>query len=154
MIQVQTAGEMAEQVEKHFAAADAVIMSAAVSDFRFPKTFPQKIKKNDLPARLDLVRTVDILKNLGRKKKGQILVGFAAETKNVVANALKKLKDKNLDLVVANDISEPGIGFESDNNQASLVDSKGGVVQTPKLSKVQLSREILDRIEVLLGKKT
>jgi len=154
VIQVQTAGEMAQEIEKFFAAADAVIMTAAVADFRFPVTFPQKIKKNDLPARLELIRTVDILKTLGRKKKGKILVGFAAETENVVANARKKMKEKNLDLIVANDIAEPGIGFESDYNQASLVESKGGVVQTPKLSKIALSRAILDRIEVLLGKKT
>ncbi len=145
---------MSEQVKKYFDAADAVIMAAAVSDVRFSQTSPQKIKKKNFPSRLEFVPTVDILKTLGRKKKGKILVGFAAETEDVVANARRKLKEKNLDLIVANNVAEPGIGFESDDNQVTLVEPEGGARQTPKLSKVQLSRMVLDRIEVLLGKKT
>jgi len=154
LIRVETAREMEVAADQYFADADIIIMAAAVSDFRFSRTVSQKIKKQALPKRLELSPTVDILKKIGRKKGDKFLVGFAAETQDVVANALKKLKAKNLDLIVANDVSAPGRGFESDFNQASLIDSTGAVADTARVSKKQLSRLILDKVEVLLGKNS
>ncbi|MCK4646607.1 MAG: bifunctional phosphopantothenoylcysteine decarboxylase/phosphopantothenate--cysteine ligase CoaBC, partial [Candidatus Aminicenantes bacterium] len=99
---VQTAREMEKEVLKHFASSDIVIMAAAVSDFRFAESTPHKIKKETLREKIEIVPTQDILQKLGRKKEGRILVGFSAETENVVENAQKKMRKKNLDLIVAN----------------------------------------------------
>jgi phosphopantothenoylcysteine decarboxylase/phosphopantothenate--cysteine ligase len=152
---VETAEEMAQEVMNCFSKADALIMAAAVSDFQFVSVSPQKIKKQSAAKRIEFVQTKDILAKLrpkrGREKK--IVVGFAAETENVAANALKKLKDKELDLIVANDVSQEGIGFESDSNQVTLIDKKGGVFESEKLSKREISCLILDKIEVLFEKK-
>lgn len=151
---VQTAAEMKREAEKNFAAADIVIMAAAVSDFRFEETARKKIKKKEISDRVRLVRTEDILAGLGRKKerKKKILVGFAAETENLRENALRKLREKKLDLVVANDVSEEGVGFESDLNRATIIGKDGSTSETPRASKREVGRLILDKIEGLLGK--
>jgi phosphopantothenoylcysteine decarboxylase/phosphopantothenate--cysteine ligase len=152
---VETAEEMAGEVKRCFSRADILVMAAAVSDFKFASVSSQKIKKQRAGQRLGLVHTEDILTALkelrGRERK--IVVGFAAETENVVANALKKLKEKKLDLIVANDVSQEGIGFDSDFNQVTLIDKQGGVFESEKLSKREISRLILDKIEVLFEKK-
>jgi phosphopantothenoylcysteine decarboxylase / phosphopantothenate---cysteine ligase len=152
---VETAEEMAGEVKRCFSRADILVMAAAVSDFKFASMSSQKIKKQRAGQRLELVHTEDILTALkelrGRERK--IVVGFAAETENVVANALKKLKEKKLDLIVANDVSQEGIGFDSDFNQVTLIDKQGGVFESEKLSKREISRLILDKIEVLFDKK-
>jgi phosphopantothenoylcysteine decarboxylase/phosphopantothenate--cysteine ligase len=153
-IKAQTAQEMEQEVGKYFAQADIVLMASAVSDFRFKKVSSQKIKKQNLPKKIELVRTPDILKKLGQRKKGKILVGFAAETTDLVRNALQKMKEKNLDLIVANDVSQEGIGFESDFNQVSLIDVQGRVLQTEMLSKREISRIIFDQIEALVEKES
>lgn len=154
LIKVETAEEMAQEVLKRFPQADALIMAAAVSDFKFASVASQKIKKQKAAKKIELVQTEDILASLSRKRKRgkKIVVGFAAETENVAANALKKLKEKKLDLIIANDVSQEGIGFDSDSNQVTLIDKEGGVFESEKLSKREISRLILDKIEVLFEK--
>lgn len=155
LVKVQTAHEMAEEVERHFRDADIIVMAAAVSDFSFPVTAPQKIKKTQLRDKLRLIPTEDILQKLaGKRGKGRkILVGFAAETEAVVDNAIMKMREKKLDLIVANDVSQEGIGFDSDFNQVFLIDAKGTITRTERMSKREVSRVILDSIEGLLEKK-
>jgi phosphopantothenoylcysteine decarboxylase/phosphopantothenate--cysteine ligase len=151
---VQTAQEMKEQVLKHFGQADIVIMAAAVSDFRFAQSFPQKIKKEKIGKEVRMVPTEDILRKVGEKREKKVLVGFAAETENVLKNAAKKMREKKLDLIVANDVSAEGIGFESDFNQVVIISPDGKKVETGRMSKLEISRIILDRIEERLGKKS
>lgn len=150
---VDTAEEMEKEVRRRFGKTDILIMAAAVSDFKFAKTASKKIKKYDSELEMELVRTKDILQGLGEKKAGKILVGFAAETENVEQNARQKLEQKHLDLIVANDISAEGIGFESDFNQVILVSADGKAIQTGIKSKLEISQIILDRIEDIIGKK-
>jgi phosphopantothenoylcysteine decarboxylase/phosphopantothenate--cysteine ligase len=154
-VRVTNAREMKAAVEGRFAAADIVIMAAAVSDFRFRATAARKAKKNEVPGRLELVLTDDILSGLARRRDRpkKIVVGFAAETGNAVEKAGKKLRAKRLDLIVANDVSEAGIGFESEFNRVVMVGAGGEALATEKKSKREISRDILDRVEVLLEKK-
>jgi phosphopantothenoylcysteine decarboxylase/phosphopantothenate--cysteine ligase len=147
VVRVETAAEMEAAVLREFPQADFVVMAAAVADFRFAATTGRKIKKPDLPDSLALVRTPDILKSLGGRKTTQFLVGFAAETENLRENALAKVKAKNLDFMVANDVAAEGVGFDSDDNQALLIDAAGAAAPTAKMSKRELSREIWDAIE-------
>ncbi len=151
---VETAQEMREQVLKHFAQADVVLMAAAVSDFRFARSFSQKIKKEKLGEEVPIVATEDILRRVGQKKGKKILVGFAAETENVLKNAAKKMREKKLDLIVANDVSAEGIGFESDFNQVAIISPEGKTTKTERMSKLEISSIILDRIEEIIGKKS
>lgn len=152
--QIQTAEEMKIEVLKHFPKADIVIMSAAVSDFMFVKAVSNKVKKEKLGENIKIAPTPDILFELGKKKGSKVLVGFAAETENVVDNALKKLKKKGLDLVVANNVQAEGIGFESDFNQVSIVFPDGRSIQTDKMTKIEISQIILDKVEEIVGKKS
>ena len=154
VVPVTSAAEMKEAVDKHFSGADVTVMAAAVADFMFRAPAVRKVKKETLPAGLEIVRTPDILKELGgRKRPGQILVGFAAETNAVEAAARKKLREKNLDLIVANDVSREGTGFEADVNQAVLIDRRGKSRKTDILSKRALAAVIWDAIEGLREKK-
>ena len=148
---VQSAEEMNQAVEDHFHDTDILIMAAAVSDFMFSSQMKQKAKKSQSIENLQIVPTVDILSQLSRSKKNQICVGFAAETENIEQNALLKLKKKKLDLIVANDVSEEGIGFDAEDNRVSLFFPDGRVVHTDKKSKLEISRIILDEIEGILG---
>lgn len=148
---VQSAEEMNQAVEDHFHDTDILIMAAAVSDFKFSSQMKQKAKKNLSIENIQFVQTVDILSQLNRTKKNQICVGFAAETENIEQNALLKLKKKKLDLIVANDVSEEGIGFDAEDNRVSLFFPDGRVVHTDKKSKLEISRIILDEIEGILG---
>lgn len=151
---VQTAREMEKEILKHFASSDIVIMAAAVSDFRFAESTPHKIKKETLREKIEIVPTQDILQKLGRKKEGRILVGFSAETENVVENAQKKMRKKNLDLIVANNVLDEGIGFGSDFNQVSLISPGGKIVHSERKSKLEISQMILDKVEDIVGKKS
>jgi len=153
VVRVETAAEMEGEVMARYPGADVVVMAAAVADVTVERAAGQKIKKEKLPGTLKLVRTKDILKELGARKKKQVLVGFAAETEDLRVHARKKLRDKRLDLIVANDVSRPGIGFDADDNQVVLLDALGGADVTEKMSKRELSRVIWDRIEANLGKK-
>ena len=149
---VQTAQEMEKEVMAHFGQADVVIMAAAISDFRFAETSSQKIKKEKLEKKIDIVPTEDVLQKLSSKKGAKIIVGFAAETEDVVNNALKKMKKKSLDLIVANNVLDEGIGFESDFNQVSIIFPDGKTIHTEKKSKLEISQIILDRVEDILGR--
>ena len=147
IVRVVSAAEMAEAVRARFDEAQIVVMAAAVADFTFPAVSERKIKKGELGDSLALVPTLDILKEAGARKGGRYLVGFAAETEDLRRQALSKLKEKNLDLIVANDVSGEGVGFDSDFNQAVLLDVGGGETETPVLSKIELSRIIWSHIE-------
>jgi len=150
---VQTAQEMEEEVVKHFARADIVIMAAAVSDFRFAEKSSKKIKKEKLAEKVKIVPTEDILQRISSKKGAKIIVGFATETENVVENAFKKIREKSLDLIVANNVLAEGIGFESDYNQVSIIFPDGKTIHTEKKSKLEISQIILDRVEDIIGGK-
>jgi len=152
-ISVRTAQQMYEAVLTYWIRAEIVIMAAAVSDYRPRKVFPEKIKKEAESWVLELEKTPDILAHLGKEKKGQILVGFAAETKNIIENAQKKLKNKNLDLIIANDITAPGSGFGTDTNQVTLITAKGEIEHLPLLPKIEVANKILDKIQTIKGKK-
>lgn len=152
-VYTESARDMSEAVQKFFAQADIVLMAAAVSDFAFPAKAAQKIKKKETAQKVELVRTPDILAQLGREKKGKILIGFAAETEHVLTNAKEKIRSKNLDLIVANDIAKPDIGFDSDMNEVTLVFSDGRTLATEKRSKAEISRIILDEVEALIAEK-
>jgi phosphopantothenoylcysteine decarboxylase/phosphopantothenate--cysteine ligase len=146
-ISIESAEEMKKEVFKYFSEADIVISAAAVADFRPREVFAGKLKKEkgEKPL-IELERTPDILYELGKKKGEKILVGFAAETENLGANALKKLKEKRLDLIVANDISAKEAGFDSDNNRARLIDSKGTARELSLMPKIDMAEKILDEI--------
>jgi phosphopantothenoylcysteine decarboxylase/phosphopantothenate--cysteine ligase len=153
---VDTAEEMAREVKRYFPRADILIMAAAVSDLKFASVSSQKLKKRGMARRIELAETEDILKALAQRRgrKEKLIVGFAAETENVAANAQKKLKEKKLDLIVANDVSREEVGFEADFNQVILIDKDGNFFESGRQSKAEISRLILDKIEVLLEKKS
>jgi phosphopantothenoylcysteine decarboxylase/phosphopantothenate--cysteine ligase len=151
VIRVRTATEMKEAVDKATWQADALIMAAAVADYQ-PKTVAEvKIKKQGSPGlTLELVRTPDILTEV----KGNFLkVGFAAESEDVIANAKQKLESKQLDLVVANDITDAGSGFGADTNKVTLIDRGGKMDNLPLLTKREVADKILDRVVGMLGKR-
>lgn len=150
---VQTAQEMESEVMKHFPKVDVVIMAAAVSDFRFAEFSTQKIRKEEIGKTVTVAPTSDILERLSQRKGSKVLVGFAAETDDVVNRAILKLKRKKLDLVVANNILDREIGFESDFNRVHIISPDGTVIQTEKESKLQISQIILDKVKDIVGKK-
>ena len=146
-VSIESAEEMKKAVFECFPEADIIISAAAVADFRSRKVFAGKIKKEKGEEPLiELERTPDILYELGKKKGDKILVGFAAETENLEANALKKLKEKKLDLIIANDISAKDAGFGSDKNRARLINSKGTARELPLMLKIDMAEKILDEI--------
>jgi phosphopantothenoylcysteine decarboxylase/phosphopantothenate--cysteine ligase len=153
VVRVETAAEMEKAVLTRASGADIVIMAAAVADVTFAAPAGRKIKKQRMPRTVALAPTPDILKALGAKKPRPFLVGFAAETENLRKNAEAKRVSKHVDLVVANDVSKPGIGFDADDNQALLIGADGRAVETPKMGKRELSRVIWDAIEVSRGRR-
>ncbi|MEP6625722.1 MAG: bifunctional phosphopantothenoylcysteine decarboxylase/phosphopantothenate--cysteine ligase CoaBC [Acidimicrobiia bacterium] len=152
VVRVSTADEMHQAVRDRFARTDVVVMAAAVADFRPKAVAAEKLKKADGAPEIALEPTVDILAELGAAKQGQVLVGFAAETEAVAEHAAAKLAAKNLDLLVANDVSDPEAGFEVDTNRAILLDSLGASEETPLLTKAALADVILDRVATRLGR--
>ena len=152
---VTSAAEMQEAVDAAAADADVVIMAAAVADFRPKEAAEQKIKKGDGLPDVVLEPTPDILAGLGaRKPAGQVLVGFAAETNMVREQALAKLERKNLDLIVANDVTAPGAGFEHETNSVDVLAADGTVKNVPLTGKRQVARLVLDAVVDLLGART
>lgn len=144
LISIRTAEEMRKEAMDNFNNADIVIKASAVSDFRPKKSVSHKIKKESENIVLELERTPDILEEMGSKKGNKILIGFAAETENIIKNAKEKIKRKNLDLVVANDVSKKDIGFQSDLNKAFLIFRDGEIKDLPVMTKELLAKEILD----------
>jgi phosphopantothenoylcysteine decarboxylase/phosphopantothenate--cysteine ligase len=153
MEMVETAAEMEKACLKTFREADIVLMAAAVSDFRFTQVKGRKAAKDSVGTSLAIEKTADILALLGRKKRpGQLLVGFAAETHDVVAHARKKMATKKADLMIANEVGR-GKAFGTDDNAVRIIAPSGPVVRTRLLSKREVSRVIFDRIEAALEKK-
>jgi len=134
-VHVRTAEEMQTAVDRESADADAIVMCAAVADFRAARISPTKIKKDGGGWNLELSPTVDILDRLGRDKGRRVLVGFAAETGDIEQNAIGKMRKKNLDAIVANDVSRADIGFESDDNEVRIFFSDGEVRELPLATK-------------------
>ncbi|MDD2446571.1 MAG: bifunctional phosphopantothenoylcysteine decarboxylase/phosphopantothenate--cysteine ligase CoaBC [Tissierellia bacterium] len=149
IINIKTTSEMFEAVGKHFDDCDILIKSAAPSDYKPINASPIKIKKGSSDEdnlEIKLVKNPDIAEYYGKYKKEQIMVGFAAETNNVIEYANKKLKKKNFDFIVANDVTKPGAGFKNDTNIATFIDNKGNIEKHPLMEKTQLSTLILDKI--------
>ncbi len=151
VIRVRTAREMAQAVFSRMDESDVIIKSAAVSDYKPKKEELHKIKKEKEKIVLELEKTEDILKALGRKKKkNQVLVGFAAETQKLEKNAGKKLSEKNLDLIIGNIVGKEGSGFGSDNNIVTIFHSDGTANSFPSMEKWLIAHEILDQIQKLI----
>ncbi len=145
---VTTAAQMNEVVGELARDMDIIVMAAAVSDYRPRERAAHKIKKRDEGLQVTLERTPDILAGLGRRKRpGQTLVGFAAETEQLIANAKEKLRRKNLDLIVANDLTEPGSGFASDTNRVKIIYRNGRIESLRCMDKADVAAELWDLIE-------
>jgi len=141
---VESADEMRDAVLKILPEASIVIKTAAVSDYRPKAAAEQKIKRKG-PLTLELEATPDILKELASKKNAQIVVGFAAETENVLENARQKLVAKNLDAIVVNDVSRDGVGFDSDCNAVTII-TREDVVEVPETTKWEVAQRVLDQV--------
>jgi phosphopantothenoylcysteine decarboxylase/phosphopantothenate--cysteine ligase len=151
IIQVQTAQQMRDAVMTHFDRATIVIKAAAVADFTV-RAVDEKIKRKG-PMTLELEPTTDILAELGGKKGSRIVVGFAAETNDILANARKKLESKSLDAIVLNDVSQPGIGFDSERNAVTIL-THAGAETVPETSKWEVAHRVLDAVVKLKLERT
>jgi phosphopantothenoylcysteine decarboxylase / phosphopantothenate---cysteine ligase len=145
-ISVESAQQMHDAVLALFPETDIVIKAAAVADYRPEAAAGQKIKKASDTLTLVLVKNPDILAELGKRKTTQFLVGFAAETQDLLTHATEKLQRKNLDMLVANDITLSGAGFDADTNIVKILAKDGSIEELPQMSKAELGRVILDRI--------
>ena len=144
-ISCKTSSEMNNHVLQMFSDCDILVMTAAVGDFAPKRIKKEKIKKKGKSSLdIQLLPTEDILKNVAAKKDRQLLVGFAAESENLTQSALEKLRDKKLDFIVANDISSPGIGFQSESNQVTLINKDENTKKLPLLPKVEIAHLLLD----------
>ena len=155
VVPVGTAREMHDAVMDLIASADISIFSAAVADFRPAETFDSKVKRADVGPDLNVALTAnpDIAAGTReRRREGSIAVGFALETDDLSANARRKLEDKGFDLLVANDATTAGSGFEVDTNQVTILSAGGGAEELPLLSKDEVAEALLDRVAVLLGR--
>jgi phosphopantothenoylcysteine decarboxylase / phosphopantothenate---cysteine ligase len=145
-VPVRATEEMHRAVRERAASANIVIMAAAVSDYRPAEQHDKKLKRGEGSFTLELEPTPDILAELGREKRGQILVGFAAETNTVAENARGKLARKGADMIVANDVTQEGAGFDTDTNIVTLYVRDGREIPLPKMSKFEVANQILDRV--------
>jgi phosphopantothenoylcysteine decarboxylase/phosphopantothenate--cysteine ligase len=147
VVRVNTAADMQEAVMSRAGTADVIVMAAAVADFRPADPSDRKIKKDEGPPSILLEPTHDFLVDLGRQKPStQVLVGFAAETDNVRENAIGKLRRKGLDLIVANDVGAPGVGFEHDTNAVTVLAADGSEQTVPLSNKRDVARAVLDTV--------
>ena len=144
VVTVDSAAEMQRALRAEFGRATVLVMAAAVADYRPAAPLARKLKKSAAAQRLALVRNPDILSGLAREKQGRTVVGFAAETHDLVAEARRKLREKHLDLIVANDVTAEGAGFGSDTNVVRLLDAAGLDVALPVLPKDDVAARILD----------
>jgi phosphopantothenoylcysteine decarboxylase / phosphopantothenate---cysteine ligase len=154
LIRVNTAEEMRKAVISQHVEMDVIIKAAAVADYRPALCADQKIKKSDEDISINLVKNPDILSELGstKSKKGQMLIGFAAETENILANAKDKLTRKNLDMIVVNDVTAGDAGFDVDTNRVTFILKNGTVQELPLLTKDEVAYELLNRIIMIRGK--
>ena len=146
-IKVNTNEEMLNAVLDNFNDSNIVVKSAAVADFNVKEYSKEKIKKTDSNLVIELERDKDILETLGKQKTNQIIVGFAAESSNVIENAKAKLKRKNIDYILANDITSNDTGFASDDNKVTIISSLGDVISLDKMSKREVAKNIFDMIK-------
>ena len=147
VVQIRTAEQMGEAIQRHLDKADALVMAAAVADYRPATAADQKIKKAEDEMNISLAKTTDILKSA---EGNYVRVGFAAESQNLVENAKAKVASKKLDLIVANDITAEGSGFGSETNQVTFIDRYMQVEELPLLTKYDVSNRILDRVRDLI----
>ena len=150
---VTTAFEMDRAVSKHYKSCSIVIKAAAVSDYRPKKSSREKVKKTHKTLTLELERNPDILYKMGKNKGSRFLVGFAAETKNLISQAKSKLDRKNLDLIIVNHALQKDGGFGSDSNEVTIIDYEGKVETLPRLEKAELADKILDTIKAVKAEK-
>jgi phosphopantothenoylcysteine decarboxylase/phosphopantothenate--cysteine ligase len=153
VIKVRTAKEMHKSVMENYKKADVIIKAAAVADYRPKISAAEKIKKNGKALSLELERNPDIIAEIGKNKGNRVLVGFAMETHNLLANAREKLKKKNMDLIVANNLREEGAGFRTDTNIITIIDCKGRTEAMQKMTKIEAAEAILDRVKKITGGK-
>ncbi len=144
-ISVETASEMEKAVFKYLPKADTIIITAAVSDFRPSTSSKVKLEKNGVTS-LNLKKNNDILKMVGKKKGRKTLIGFAAETGNNIDRAMTKLKEKNLDMIVMNDVTQKGAGFNVDTNIITIINKKGLATEYPQMQKIEAADVILNKI--------
>lgn len=144
VVRVRSALEMREALQGHFPTADALIMAAAVSDYRPESPAPKKVKRRTPSQELRLVQNPDIIQELAAHRTRQVLIGFAAETGDLLAEARRKLEAKNLDLIVANEVNRPDSGFAVDTNEVTLIPRGGEPVALPLLSKDEVAQRLLD----------
>jgi phosphopantothenoylcysteine decarboxylase/phosphopantothenate--cysteine ligase len=144
LVRVDSAAAMRDAVLSHLKEATIIIKSAAVADYHVAKPAPQKLKKTAARMSIELDPTVDILAEVGRLKGDRLLIGFAAETQNLIAEGRRKMETKNADMVVANLVSTEGIGFGSDVNEVTLVTRTGDVISLPRATKREVADQILD----------
>jgi phosphopantothenoylcysteine decarboxylase/phosphopantothenate--cysteine ligase len=149
LIRVQTAAEMRDAVMAHLSESTIIIKAAAVADYHVSSVPAQKVKKTAARVSLELDPTPDILAEVGQKKGDRILIGFAAETENLITEARRKLSSKNCDMVVANLVSQQGFGFESDDNEVTLVLRGGETIALERASKREIADRILDQVTKL-----
>ncbi len=152
-IRVRSTEEMRKAVADRLDSVDVVIKAAAPLDFRPKHVSANKLKKSRTDGTFEFEATPDILHELGRRKNGKVLVGFAAETEDLLKNGMKKLKEKNLDLIVINPVGGPDSGFASDTNRATILDAEGNAEDVPLVAKSVLADAILDRVVSLLRQK-
>ncbi len=152
-INIESADDLYENLVREFEANDVVIQSAAVADYK-PKSYSdKKIKKKDSDLSIELCRNKDVAQELGKIKGDKVLVGFAAETNDVLENATKKIKKKNLDFIVANDLTMQGAGFSTETNIVKIIEADGRINEYPKLLKSEVGDIILDKVRDILENK-
>jgi phosphopantothenoylcysteine decarboxylase/phosphopantothenate--cysteine ligase len=153
-VPVSTAVEMRDAVMAHLERTTVVIKAAAVADYRPAEVAPQKIKKKEGPLTIKLVRNPDIISEIGKQKGNRILVGFAMESENLIENAKGKLLAKNMDMIIANDLTQEGAGFQTDTNIIKILDRDGGMEELPIMDKAEVANHILDRIRDLRASRS
>lgn len=152
IIKVRTAKEMHKAVMDHYRQAAIIIKAAAVADYCPTKAATEKIKKEKKTISLELKNNPDIIADVGKNKGRRLLVGFAMETQNLLANAREKLKKKNMDMIVANNLREDGAGFRTDTNVITIIDRSGKAEPLQKMTKMEAADAILDRVKLLMKK--
>ena len=151
---VKTADEMFNEVMKSYEEFDILIMVAAVADYKCAQIADKKIKKNNNELSIDLVKNPDIAKELGKVKGNRVLVGFSAETNDLINNACEKLASKNLDMIIANDVTQEGAGFGTDTNIIKIIKKDGDIIDLPIMSKVEAGDRILDEVKNIINKNS
>jgi len=150
LVRTNTADEMLEACLQDFNDCNILVMAAAVADYKPKNLKKNKIKKSEKTSSIELVKTVDILQQLGEKKSNQLLVGFSLETENELVNAKTKLQKKNLDAIVLNSLADKGAGFQQNTNKITFIPAKGKHINYPLKNKSEVAVDILDEIKSMI----